>query len=151
MRQKVRDLNLRKQTHVTLAEIALKINSILQGWLNYYGRYCPSALVPVWRYVNTTLVAWVKRKYKRYKERKIQASLMISSNAIKRRNLFMHWRLGKVSAFASWKQYETRVSSTILREAEGEIPSAYSPNYSERKTSCITGGNHRGLLHCLPL
>jgi group II intron reverse transcriptase/maturase len=100
MRQKVRDLNLRKQTHVTLAEIALKINPILQGWLNYYGRYCPSALDPVWRYVNATLVAWVKRKYKRYKGRKTQASLMISSIAIKRRNLFVHWRLGKVSAFA---------------------------------------------------
>ena len=100
MRQKVRDLNLRKQTHVTLAEIALKINPLLQGWLNYYGRYCPSALGPMWRYVNATLVAWVERKYKRYKGRKTQASLMIRSIAIKRRNLFVHWRLGEVRAFA---------------------------------------------------
>ena len=34
MRQKIRELKLRKRTHVRLADIAREINPILQGWLN---------------------------------------------------------------------------------------------------------------------
>jgi len=52
--------NLRKHTHVRLADIAQKLNPLLQGWLNYYGRYCPSAMYPMWKYINATLVAWAK-------------------------------------------------------------------------------------------
>jgi Retron-type reverse transcriptase len=100
MRQKVRELNLRKHTHVRLADIARKLNPLLQGWLNYYGRYCPSALYPMWKYTNATLVAWAMRKYKRYAGRKIQAGQMIGSIAIKRPRLFVHWRQGTVGAFA---------------------------------------------------
>jgi len=100
MRQKVRELNLRKHTHVRLADIARKLNPLLQGWLNYYGRYCPSALYPMWKYTNATLVAWAMRKYKRYAGRKIQAGQMIGSIAIKRPRLFVHWRQGRVGAFA---------------------------------------------------
>jgi group II intron reverse transcriptase/maturase len=94
MRQKIRDLNIRKITFVELANIAHKLNPILQGWLNYYGVYTPAAMRTVWQYVNSTLVAWVMRKYKRFKGRKIQAAQMIKIIAIKRRRLFVHWRLG---------------------------------------------------------
>src|SRR5690348_17920097 len=31
-----------------------------------YGRYTPSALAPILNYVNTTLRAWMMRKFKRY-------------------------------------------------------------------------------------
>jgi hypothetical protein len=46
----------RRRTHVELADIAQEINPILLGWLNYYGAYTPSALRPIWHYVNATLV-----------------------------------------------------------------------------------------------
>jgi hypothetical protein len=47
MREKIRDLNIRRRTHVTMAEIARKINPILRGWNEYYGRYTPSALASI--------------------------------------------------------------------------------------------------------
>ena len=100
MRQRIRELNLRKRTHIRLADIAREINPILQGWLNYYGRYTPTAMYPLWKYVNATLVAWAMRKYKRYARRKIQASQMIGAIANKRRRLFVHWHLSRVGAFA---------------------------------------------------
>src|SRR5271165_6430515 len=50
MRQKIRELKLRRRTHVRLTDIARDINPILQGWLNYYGRYSPAALHSVWKY-----------------------------------------------------------------------------------------------------
>jgi RNA-directed DNA polymerase len=100
MRREIRELNLRRRTHIELADIALEINPILQGWMNYYGRYYPAAMNPVWHYVNATLVAWVRRKYKRYKRKKIQASLLLKSIAHKRRRLFVHWRHGYTGSFA---------------------------------------------------
>ncbi|WP_131751113.1 MULTISPECIES: group II intron maturase-specific domain-containing protein [Legionella] len=50
------------------------INPILQGWLNYYGQYTRSAMYPVCRHFNKTLVAWAMRKYKKLCGRKIKAS-----------------------------------------------------------------------------
>ena len=98
MRQTVRELKIRTRTHIRLADIALEINPILQGWLVYYGRYTPTAMYPLWKYVNATLVASV-RKYKRYAGRKIQASQIMGAGAIKRPRLFVHWRLSRVGAF----------------------------------------------------
>ncbi len=100
MRQKIRDLKLRRRTHVELADIARDINPILQGWLNYYGAYTPSALRPIWYYINATLVRWVMRKYKRFAGHKTRAGQLIGSIAIKRRRLFVHWRLGIIRSFA---------------------------------------------------
>ena len=100
MRQQIRELNLRRRTQVRLEDIAQKLNPILQGWLNYYGRFCPTAMNPMWRYVNATLIAWTLRKYKRYAGRKIQASQLIGSIAIKRPRLFVHWHQSSVGAFA---------------------------------------------------
>ena len=98
--RKIRELELRRRTQVRLADIAREINPILQGWLNYYGRYSPAAMHPMWKYVNATLVAWAMRKYKRYAGRKIQAGQMIGSIANKRRRLFVHWHQSSVGAFA---------------------------------------------------
>jgi RNA-directed DNA polymerase len=100
MRQKIRELKLRKRTHIRLADIARELNPILRGWLNYYGRYNPAAIHPVWKYVNATLVAWAMRKYKRYARRKIQAGRMIESIAKKRPRLFVHWHQSSVGSFA---------------------------------------------------
>ena len=100
MRQKIRELKLRKRTYVRLADIAREINPILRGWLIYYGRYNPTAMYPMWKYVNATLVAWAMRKYKRYEGRKIQASQMLGGIAKKRPRLFLHWHQSRVGTFA---------------------------------------------------
>jgi len=65
MRSMIRDLNLRRQTQLALADIAQRLNPLLRGWIEYYGRYAPSALYPLLRYVNQTLRACVMRKFKR--------------------------------------------------------------------------------------
>jgi hypothetical protein len=100
MRKTIRELQLRRRTHVELADIAQEINPVLLGWLNYYGAYTASALRPIWHYVNATLVAWVMRKYKRYRGAKIRAGRLIEVIAVKRRRLFVHWKLGVTGMFA---------------------------------------------------
>jgi RNA-directed DNA polymerase len=67
MRQAIRELNFRHQTHLSMDEIARRLNPLLRGWIEYYGRYAPSALYPPLRYVNQALLAWVMRTFKRFK------------------------------------------------------------------------------------
>ena len=67
MRSTIRELNLRHQTRLSLQDIAQRLNPLLRGCIEYYGRYAPSALYPVLRYVNRTLVAWAMRKFKALK------------------------------------------------------------------------------------
>ena len=58
MRQTTRNLNYRNRTNLSLEDIARLHNPILRGWLQYYGKFYPSALYAVLRHFNRTLVAW---------------------------------------------------------------------------------------------
>jgi RNA-directed DNA polymerase len=99
MRATIRDLNLRRQTQLSLQDIARKLNPLLRGWIGYYGRYVPSALYPLLRYVNQTLVAWAKRKFKRFKGCRTLAGHFLERLAAERPDLFAHWQLGMTGTF----------------------------------------------------
>ena len=100
MRSAIRELNLRHQTQLSLEELARRLNPLLRGWIEYYGRYAPSALSPLLRYVNQTLVAWAMRKFKRFKDHKVRASQFLQRLAQERRALFVHWAIGMTGTFA---------------------------------------------------
>ena len=100
MRQATRDLNLRRQTQLSLQDIARQLNPLLCGWIAYYGRYVPSALQPLLRHVNLTLVAWARRKFKRFKDSRTRAGQFIERLAKVQPDLFAHWELGMIGAFA---------------------------------------------------
>jgi RNA-directed DNA polymerase len=100
MRAKIRELGIRRRTEVSLEEIAFRINPLLRGWINYYGRYAPSALAPLLRYVNQTLQAWARRKFKRFQAHKIRVSRFLQKLSRQNANLFVHWRLGMTGTFA---------------------------------------------------
>jgi hypothetical protein len=70
------------------------------GWIEYYGHYAPSALYPLFRYVNQTLVAWAMRKFKRFRHYKIQASQFLQRLAKECAGLFVHWQIGMTGTFA---------------------------------------------------
>lgn len=97
---KIRKDGIRNRTELSLQDIARWYNPILQGWLNYYGKYYPSALYRVLRRFNLTLVAWAMRKYKRFKGHKTRAAKFLENIAKQRPNLFAHWKKGMVGAFA---------------------------------------------------
>jgi hypothetical protein len=100
MREEIRDLEVRRRTELSLAEIAERLNPLLRGWINYYGRYTPSALAPLLRYVNQTLLAWAMRKFKRFRGHKIRASQFLLNLSRQSAHLFVHWRLGMTGVFA---------------------------------------------------
>ena len=100
MRSTIRDLGIRHRTQMSLADIARQVNPLLRGWIEYYGRYAPSALHPVLRYVNQTLLAWARRKFKRFAAHKIRASRFLQGIAKTNAELFVHWRIGMTGTFA---------------------------------------------------
>jgi len=100
MRTITRKSNLRHKTNLTIEEIADWFNPILQGWLNYYGQYTRSAMYPIWRHFNKTLVAWAMRKYKKLHGRKTKASQFLIRISENQPSLFAHWEAGMTGGFA---------------------------------------------------
>ena len=88
------------RTELSLRDISRLHNPVLRGWVAYYGRFYPSAMYPVFRHFNKTLVAWAMRKYRRLKRHKIRASLFLENVAENQPHLFVHWKNGTVGAFA---------------------------------------------------
>ena len=93
----IRGSGVRNQTERSLVDISRQWDPILRGWLQYYGKFCPTAMDPVLRHFNRTLVKWAMGKYKRLKGHKTQASLYIQAISKHQRDLFVHWQSGNVS------------------------------------------------------
>jgi len=100
MRQTTRKWNIRNRSDISLEDISRKYNPILRGWLNYYGRFCPSAMYPVFRHFNKTLVTWARRKYRRLQRHKTQAGRLIEGISKRQPRLFVHWERGVDGVFA---------------------------------------------------
>ena len=100
MRQTTRRRNFHNRTDLSLEDIARYHNPVLRGWLEYYGRYRPSAMYPVLRHFNNTLIAWAMRKYRRLQGHKTRASRFIEGMSKRQPQLFVHWQRGMVGAFA---------------------------------------------------
>ena len=100
MRGKMRQWNIRNRSDLSLEEIAQRCNPVLLGWMNYYGRFHQSALYPMYRHFNMTMVAWAKHKYKRLARNKRRASEWMKNISKRSPHLFVHWTQGTGGAFA---------------------------------------------------
>ncbi len=99
MRAKIRKHKLRRRTDLSLEDIAKWYNPILRGWMNYYGAYTRTGMNIVWNYVNETLVAWARKKYKVLRNNRKKASYFVEGIAKKQPNLFVHWQMGMTGWF----------------------------------------------------
>jgi len=91
MRAKVRKDNVRRRTDLSLSEIAKWYNPILNGWLNYYGRYTIAELEAVMRHFDQALVSWAMAKYLKLTNRKIRAWKFLERIKERQPRLFAHW------------------------------------------------------------
>jgi RNA-directed DNA polymerase len=100
MRAKTRQAGFRNRTELELDDIARMYNPVLRGWIEYYGHYQRSAMYPVLRHFNKTLVAWAMRKYKKLKGHKTRAAIFLQDIARRQPGLFVHWKKGMLGGFA---------------------------------------------------
>jgi RNA-directed DNA polymerase len=100
MREAIKGLGMRRQTQLSLDDVARLVNPLLRGWMNYYGRYAPAALLPLYHYLNEALRRWGMRKFKRFRRRKARATALLRRIARERAGPFVHWQVGVTAGFA---------------------------------------------------
>jgi RNA-directed DNA polymerase len=95
IRAKIRSWRLGStRNNQSLEEIARFVNPFVRGWVNYYGRFYKSALTPVLRELERSLVYWVRRKFKRFARHARRAVHWLGNVARREPNLFVLWQIG---------------------------------------------------------
>ncbi|WP_324199181.1 group II intron maturase-specific domain-containing protein [Nocardia amamiensis] len=86
----IRGWRLHRRTTKDLAELAAWINPIVRGWMTYYGKFYRSGLYVLLRRINTYLVRWARRKFKRLRSSK-KARQWWNGLLQRQPRLFAHW------------------------------------------------------------
>lgn len=90
----IRDWNQKYWVQMKLEDIAKQINPIIQGWINYYGKFNPGVLKEVLKRINLKLSRWIREKFKGFRKFKTQAIHRLGDIALKNPDLFAHWSWG---------------------------------------------------------
>ena len=88
--QTVRRWRLHLRTTRDLAELAEWMNPVIRGWMVYYGKFYRTEMDGLLRRINTYLVRWARRKFKRLRSFK-KAKLWWNRLQRREPNLFVHW------------------------------------------------------------
>lgn len=94
VRQEIRSWRIHLRNNKTLDDLAAMFNVIVQGWINYYGRFYRSKLHFTLKHINKYLVRWAMQKYKRLCGSPRRAWTWLEAVARRVPNLFVHWRFG---------------------------------------------------------
>lgn len=101
LNQEVRGWRLHLHNTWDLGQIARWINPIVRGWLQYYGRYYRSELYPLLKRINTYLMRWVRKKYRRlHGFKKAHAWWKMVGERVP--HLFFHWRWTRGFMATGW-------------------------------------------------
>lgn len=91
MGQVVRRWKLHRRTDLTFTELARMINPVVRGWMRYYGAFYHTALTTFLARINTYLVRWIRKKYRRY--RGLREAHRAWAHAVANApRLFAHWQ-----------------------------------------------------------
>lgn len=93
IRRTIRRWRLHLWSSRSLAHIAREINTIVRGWINYYGRFYPYELRQSLRRIDEYLVRWAMHKYKRLRRHRKRTWEFLARVAAREPQLFAHWRV----------------------------------------------------------
>jgi len=94
IRRTIREWRLHRMVWTSLEDIAEKINPVLRGWYQYYGRFYKAALFSVLRNVQRSLIRWAQWKYKGLRNHMRNARRFLGRVSKRMPGLFVHWQLG---------------------------------------------------------
>lgn len=94
MRREMRRWRLHRRSDKTLEDLGQMFYPIVNGWINYYGKFYKSALTSTFEHLNRHLIRWVMQKYKMRGHQR-RATHRLGKMARQKPYLFAHWkRLG---------------------------------------------------------
>ena len=99
--RQVRGWRIHRHSTWTLDQIAAWINPIVRGWLQYYGRFYRSALYALCKRINTYLVRWARKKYRRLHGFK-KAHAWWKAVGQRDPSLFAHWAYTRAFMPTGW-------------------------------------------------
>lgn len=88
--REVRSWRLHMRMHLMFHELARRINPVVRGWMQYYGAFYRSSLFSLLQRINSYLVRWIRKKYRRFRTyKKLRACWQRITRQHPR--LFAHW------------------------------------------------------------
>lgn len=90
-RDKIKMLEIHKRTGSTIQMISEVLNPLIRGWMNYFGRYNPSAMKYTLQVIERRIVKWAMSKYKHLRGRRKRAEKWLSQVRQREPRLFAHW------------------------------------------------------------
>ena len=93
IRGTIRSWSLHRRSDKALDDLARMFNSYIRGWINYYGKFCPSALYPTLRSIERYLARWASGKYKSLRRHKRRSRHWLLRITQRQPRLFAHWNL----------------------------------------------------------
>jgi group II intron reverse transcriptase/maturase len=91
IRSEIRSWRLQLKSDKSLQDIASMFNSKIQGWINHYSHFYRTELYNVLWYIDTCLVKWARKKYKKLSTRE-KAAHWLRNIARQAPQLFAHWK-----------------------------------------------------------
>jgi RNA-directed DNA polymerase len=92
----LRTMRIHRRTNLSLDDLARWLNPIVAGWMNYYGRYYRTAMDPLLRRVNTYLMRWAGKKYRRRLRARRRFWRWWTGLLDRQPGLFVHWKWVRV-------------------------------------------------------
>jgi RNA-directed DNA polymerase len=78
-------------THVSLEDISHRVKAKIRGWIDNYCHYDNGGKWGLFRILDVKLVAWISKKYKRYRGRTKMVWEYLDELKTTRSHLFQHW------------------------------------------------------------
>lgn len=91
---KLEELEIHRLNFKSIVGVALYLEPLIRGWINYYGKFRITELKPVFLLLRQRLVWWARKRYKRYKTNMIKAYRWLDRVQKQFPNLFYQWKYG---------------------------------------------------------
>lgn len=91
LRDKIRAMEIHKKTGSKLNIIAEILNPLIRGWINYFGKFNPSAMRETLQCIERRLIKWAMCKFKRFRSRRRRAEKWLRTVRQREPKLFAHW------------------------------------------------------------
>ncbi len=92
-RKVVRGWKLCSMSHMEILDISIEYGAMIQGWMQYYGRFYKTQLKSLLRYIDTAISIWACKKFRRFRGRLKKARKWVARLAKREPTLFPHWEL----------------------------------------------------------
>lgn len=94
MNEQMKGWGIFRTSSSTLTDLATKINPVIRGWINYYGKFYRTKFKSFMHTLNVKIASWARRKYKKLRSSEMKAIRWLHGISQVSPTLFAHWAIG---------------------------------------------------------